>query len=472
MEKKVNLTIFFNYRNYSPRFKMLLEDVFYKKMHDEKISSSDSMQQVMEFCNVVDTIEYGMLDESKVLSRYSKNERKIIINESAIKKLLDEHKDLDEEALLKNIFGRQVQNILTVSDEEIFDVTFEDILNKNGYVTPRRLTDLANDGESIGEESVINEIVGQKYKKSNDNTSSSDFSFYEEEGKDNTQNSILNDANKDSFASFEDSDTSMYQENYEMPKKSNFENVDYDYDVVDCVRRKDNNISVGSFSDFVNESKKDIDYTLEDEENYGDLKKHKKTKKSNSFFSGFKNTVSSLKEKVKSLSKKDDDFDGYYDEFENREDSVKEETQESDLSTYFGNFNYLDEKEKIKNRESENIDVKKEVDNENQNTSSNDLKNSATIVDNFDYSTNDIDVDKKFDSIIEAIMNEKRTSSYIKKSEENITVENTIDNTKNDDVNQANVEIKEEKVDNSSIYDSFAEELETFERIRRRRRGK
>ena len=30
MEKKVNLTIFFNYRNYSPRFKMLLEDVFYK----------------------------------------------------------------------------------------------------------------------------------------------------------------------------------------------------------------------------------------------------------------------------------------------------------------------------------------------------------------------------------------------------------------------------------------------------------
>lgn len=469
MEKKVNLTIFFNYRNYSPRFKMLLEDVFYKKMHDEKISSSDSMQQVMEFCNVVDTIEYGMLDESKVLSRYNKKERRIIINESAIKNLLDEHKDLDEEALLKNIFGRQVQNILTVSDEEIFDVTFEDILNKNGYVTPRRLADLANDGENISADSVINEIVGQKYKNSNN-----DLSSYEEEGKDFNSNNILNNSNKDSFASFEDSDTSMYQENYEMPKKSNFEIVDYDYDVVDCVRRKDNNISVGSFSDFVNESKKDIDYTLEDEENYGDLKKHKKMKKSNGFFSGVKNTMSSLKEKVKSLSKKDDDFDGYYDEFENREDSVKEETQESDLSTYFGNFNYLDEKEKIKSREMENIDVnvKKEVDNENQNTSSNDLKNSATIVDNFDYSTNDIDVDKKFDSIIEAIMNEKRTSYYSKKSDENIKVENTIDNTKNDDVNQENVEIKEEKVDNSSIYDSFAEELETVESIRRRRRGK
>ena len=161
-----------------------------------------------------------------------------------------------------------------------------------------------------------------------------------------------------------------------------------------------------------------------------------------------------------------------HDEFENREDSVKEETQESDLSTYFGNFNYLDEKEKIKSRKMEDIDVKKEVDNENQNTSSDDLKNSATIVDNFDYSINDIDVDKKFDSIIEAIMNEKRTSSYIKKSEENIKLENTIDNTKNDDVNQENVEIKEEKVDNSSIYDSFAEELETVESIRRRRRGK
>ena len=463
MEKKVNLTIFFNYRNYSPRFKLLLEDVFYKKMHDEKISSSDSMQQVMQFCNDVDAIEYDKIEEEKVLSRYNKNEKRIIINESAINNLLEEHKDLDEEALLKNIFGKQVQNILSVSEEDTFDVTFEDILNKNGYVTPRRLSDLAANGENVTTDSILNEIVGEKYLKTNANNvgSSNDSSLFTESKNQDfeTQNSYMK---KDTFASFEENDTSMYSDLDSVPKL-NTTKEDFDYDVAYCVRRKDDDSNVGAFSDFVNKSQIDVDYTLEDEENYGDLKKHKKHKSSKGFLSGMKSKMSSIKEKV--FSKKDDEFDDYIDDFETNQNNNKEK----DMSSFLGDFNYLDEKEKMKNESSSTEDAENIIKDNKQ--VEEEFKNSATVVDNFDYSSvEDIDVDKKFDSIIEAIMKEKR-GSISKFNTEKIDTQSINQELENPNMSAVE-EIPEEKKDNSSIYDAFAEELETVESIRRRRRGK
>ena len=168
MEKKVNLTIFFNYRHYSPRFKLLLEDVFYKKMHDEKLSSSDAMQQVMRFCNDVDEIEYMEL-ELQVLSRYLVDERKIIINSLAMEKLQEDHKDLDEEALLKSILQKQVQNVIYKDEtSKISDVTFDDILNRNGYVAPIRLSQISENEKKNDKESMIDDIVSPKYNRKNE----------------------------------------------------------------------------------------------------------------------------------------------------------------------------------------------------------------------------------------------------------------------------------------------------------------
>ena len=48
---------------------------------------------------------------------------------------------------------------------------------------------------------------------------------------------------------------------------------------------------------FYFKSEKDVDYTLEDEEEFGDLKKAKKHKNSAGFFSGLKSKVAALKDK-------------------------------------------------------------------------------------------------------------------------------------------------------------------------------
>ncbi|MBR1883770.1 MAG: hypothetical protein IJ809_02315 [Clostridia bacterium] len=492
MEKKVNLTIFFNYRHYSPKFKLLLEDVFYKKMHDEKISGNDAMKEVMEFCNDIDEIEYKELD-SEVLSRFDKEARTIYINTSAVSSLIELHKDLDEDALLKNILQRQVQNILSGEAVDNFEVTFEDILNKNGYVSPRKLSEMVAENPKLDDESKLGSIVSQKSiqtpavqdysasKKAN----TSDFSQTMD-----IQNALKGklDNKKNGFKNFfpEPEEESASYNNNNKQNAIQEEVVDEDekednFELIDCIKRKDDDkVSSGSsFSDFVSKNNFDssynnFDYSLDDEveSNKEKSKKGKSQHHGSGFFKSMKEKVSSFKDKVKSGISKHEDDEEYedFDSFNNKEEvsDVFEGDNEPETQTgYDYNYGYDFEKTQYdlkSNYEESALDVKEEVEEEPKKIAYNDIPKVQTPVkDTFDYDINTIEddfaLDSKFDSIIDAIMKEKQLDEYDQK------ISDSLNSTSSRNVEENKVE--EEK---ASIYDSFAEELETVESIRRRRR--
>ncbi len=494
MEKKVNLNIFFNYRHYSPRLKMLLEDVFYKKMHDEKLSSSDAMQQVMQFCNDVDDIEYGEFDFN-ILSKYSKADKKIMINSKTVASLIDEHKDLDEEALLKNILEKQARNVLEDKTNDVCDITFDDVLNKSGYVSPRKLSDISDDinKNTLGDESAVEDMLIPKIAKKSELNNISNFNIQlTDEDKrfvstDETLqirdvqekiNEKMTDNSKIGFENFFPEDemenknkpeeNNYYQRVGILSKRLNIENEpEDDYSILDAVKRKDSSSS-GKFSDFVPD-KKEFDYELEDDD---DLDDDNSNKIRNKIFSNVKEKVSAFTDKLKN-------------NFARKEEEENEFESSVEDNLYEDEYNYSSNKEEIiEASDSYDYDMESKPDinesvNENNNTNyiKEEIKDEVldkdyeTLNNKFDFNytddESDIKIDDKFDNIISAIMKEKQKE--LEEDEILSVCEDVEEASYNTDYNSIdNSSLQDEHI--TSVYDSFAEELETVESVKRRRR--
>lgn len=497
MEKKVNLSIFFNYRNYSPRFKMLLEDTFYKKMHDEKLSSSDAMQQVMKFCNDVNEIEYNDFDFA-ILSRYSKADKKIMINSSRVSSLIAEHKDLDEEALLKSILEKQANAILADSIDEFSDVTFDDVLNKSGYSAPRKLSDIPQDLEENGiasfEDSAINDMLTPKIATKSEISPSlvqvtdEDKRFVSSDETvqiSRVQDEIKDKLNEDKKVGFENffpdekvqSEDSYFQKVGVLSKRLNVDKEpEDDYSILDAVKKNDDLSEGGRFSDFVPE-KKDEDYELEDDDEVTE-KKNKP-----GIFSNMREKVSAFTDKLKNNRAKKQELEN---EFETKiEDSLESADSLNYTSTHDEELSSLNNKEyddfqdntnEIKEDYSDKTEEEAKISEDKEEFQTSKYQSDFGFQDD----TPDVEINDRFDNIILAIMKEKQKEieedeilSTYDEVESVDSASNLLQNEKEEDIIEEKAEPNEEEtVDKhrESLYDSFAEELETVESVKRRRR--